>query len=323
MCDIGQNEKDSQFSKNLSFSENIELSLAIFKKVVDEISFFQPQVCIVATEPLLYSQIISATEYVKEKGLKLSITTNGFLLNKYAEYLFKAGLDDLWISLDGNRGLNDFIRGIKGSFDRAIQGIRLINDLKERMKSQKPKIYINFTISDLNCDHLVDFAKEMKNEKVNNINFSHLNFVTEAMAKKHNETLGDFCKSTPSSISKVNPQKVDIGILESQIKEIKTLFSRGGVSFTPDLKDKTSLYDYYCRHDIPVGKKRCLVPWTITSVQPNGDAILLTRCLNYVVGNVIKEDFLEIWEGQGYQSFRKELWKNKYFPVCTRCCGML
>lgn len=278
MCDIGQNEKDSQFSKNLSFSENIELSLAIFKKVVDEISFFQPQVCIVATEPLLYSQIISATEYVKEKGLKLSITTNGFLLNKYAEYLFKAGLDDLWISLDGNRGLNDFIRGIKGSFDRAIQGIRLINDLKERMKSQKPKIYINFTISDLNCNHLVDFAKEMKNEKVNNINFSHLNFVTEAMAKKHNETFGDFCKSTPSSISKVNPQKVDIGILESQIKEIKTLFSRGGVSFTPDLKDKTSLYDYYCRHDIPVGKKRCLVPWTITSVQPNGDAILLTLC---------------------------------------------
>jgi MoaA/NifB/PqqE/SkfB family radical SAM enzyme len=323
MCDIGQGQRDRQLSKNLCFSEGIELPLPTFKKVVDEVTFFQPLVCIVATEPLLYSQIVSGMKYVKDKGLRLSVTTNGFLLNKYAESLFQIEVDDLWISLDGTRQLNDVIRGVKGSFDRAIEGIRLINVLKERMESRKPKIHINFTISDLNYNHLVDFAKEMKNEKVHDIQFSHLNFVTEEMAQRHNERFGYFCKSTPSSMSKVNLTKIDIRRLESQIREVKMLFAKGGISFTPDLKDEVSLHDYYFRPHVPIGKKRCLVPWTVASIQPNGDAILLMRCFNYVVGNVTKQHFLEIWRGEEYRSFRKELWESRHFPACTRCCGIL
>lgn len=323
MCDVGQKRENFQFAKNLCFSQNIELPLSIFKQIIDEIAPFQPEVCIVATEPLMYSEIVSASKYTKEKKLKLSITTNGLLLKKYAESLVEMGLDDLWISLDGTRELNDSVRGVRGAFDCTIQGLRLIQSLKGEMKCQKPSIHVNFTISDLNLNNLVAFAKEMVDERIDSINFSHLNFVTEEIAKKHNQKFGDFCQSTPSSIDKVNLQKMDVAALERQVKEVKKLFSKEVVSFTPDLKDKTSLYDYYFRPDVSLGKRRCLVPWTITSVQPNGDTILLTRCFNYVVGNVMKQHLLDIWEGTGYESFRKELWKNKYFPACTRCCGML
>jgi MoaA/NifB/PqqE/SkfB family radical SAM enzyme len=125
MCDIGQREKDFQFAKNLCISQEIELPLSVFRKVIDEVLFFMPSVSIVATEPLLYSEIISASRYVKERGLNLSITTNSLLLKKYVEPLLGIGLDDLWISLDGTRELNDSIRGVQGSFDNAIRGIRL------------------------------------------------------------------------------------------------------------------------------------------------------------------------------------------------------
>jgi len=323
MCDIGQKKRDLQFAKNLCLSQNVELSLPIFRKVIDEISFFQPQVCIVATEPLIYSEIISASKYVKEKGLNLSITTNGLLLKRYAESLLKIGLDDLWVSLDGTLELHDFIRGVEGAFTNAIQGIKLINNFKREMNIKKPNIHINFTISDLNCNNLFDFKNEMMKEKVNSINFSHLNFVTEEMAKSHNNQFGHFCMATPASIGRVDPQKVNLVSLEEQIKKITASFFKNTISFTPDLQDRTSLHDYYFRPDLPMGKKRCLVPWTIASIQPNGDMIVLTRCFNYVVGNVTRQDFLEIWEGESYQHFRKQLWRSKYFPACTRCCGIL
>jgi MoaA/NifB/PqqE/SkfB family radical SAM enzyme len=323
MCDIGQREKDFQFAKNLCISQDIELPLSVFRRVVDEVLFFRPSVSIVATEPLLYSDILSASRYVKERGLSLSITTNGLLLKKYIEPLLRIGLDDLWISLDGTRELNDSIRGVQGSFDNAIRGIRLTHSLKKEMKSKKPTIHINFTISDLNCHNLLDFAKEMIEEKVDSINFSHLNFVTEEMAKKHNDQFGLFCKTTLSSVKGVNPQKIDFENLHGQIKEILKRFPKGGVTFTPDLQDKRLLGDYYLRPDLRVGKKRCLVPWTTASVQPNGDMVVLSRCFNYIVGNLMKEHFLEIWGGQRYQSFRRKLSENEYFPACTRCCGIL
>jgi sulfatase maturation enzyme AslB (radical SAM superfamily) len=232
-------------------------------------------------------------------------------------------LDDLWISLDGTRELNDLIRGVHGSFDKTIQGIRRLTMVKQEMKSPKPNLHVNFTISDLNCNHLVDFLKEMQNEGINHINFSHLNYVTEEMARRHNEKFGNVCQATPSSISKVNPQHIDIGALEKEIREVKKRSTEGGVGFTPDFADRTSLYNYYFKPDVPAGKNRCLVPWTVSSIQPNGDVILLTRCFNYVTGNVMKQDVLEIWRGEKYRLFRTELLKNKYFPACTRCCGML
>lgn len=323
MCDIGQREKDFQFAKNLCISQEIELPLSVFRKVIDEVLFFMPSVSIVATEPLLYSEIISASRYVKERGLNLSITTNGLLLKKYVEPLLEIGLDDLWISLDGTRELNDSIRGVQGSFDNAIRGIRLSHYFKKEMKSKKPNIHINFTISDLNCHILLDFAKEMIEEKVDSINFSHLNFVTGEMAKRHNDQFGLFCKTTPSSVREVNPRKIDFESLHEQIKEILRLFPKGKVTFTPHLRNKRLLCDYYLRPDLRVGKKRCLVPWTTASIQPNGDMVVLSRCFNYVLGNLMRQNFLEIWECQRYQSFRRKLWENKYFPACTRCCGIL
>lgn len=323
MCDIGQREKDFQFAKNLCISQEIELPLSVFRKVIDEVLFFMPSVSIVATEPLLYSEIISASRYVKERGLNLSITTNSLLLKKYVEPLLGIGLDDLWISLDGTRELNDSIRGVQGSFDNAIRGIRLTHFFKKEMKSKKPNIHINFTISDLNCHDLLDFVKEMIEEKVDSINFSHLNFVTGEMADRHNDQFGFFCKTTPSSVRGVNPRKIDFETLHEQIKEILKLFPKGKVTFTPDLQNERLLCDYYLRPDLRVGKKRCLVPWTTASIQPNGDMVVLSRCFNYVLGNLMKQNFLEIWEGQRYESFRRKLWENKYFPACTRCCGIL
>jgi len=323
MCDVGQKEKEFQFAKNLSLSENVELSLPLFKKVVDEVSPFHPSIAFVATEPLLYGQVVSASQYVKRKGLTLSITTNGFLLEKVAEQFVEMGLDDLWVSLDGMRPLHDSIRGVPGSYGKALEGIRRIQLLKRETISEKPRLHINYTISDLNSTGLYEFAGALLHEEVDSIQFSHLNFITEEMAKRHNDRFGQDWKSTPGSVSSVHPEWIDINGLFEQVKKTETSFSRDKISFVPALRDREALFNYYFRPDLPVGKKRCLVPWTSASIQPNGDMIILARCFNYVVGNIMDQSLLEIWEGERYESFRKALWRNRSFPACTRCCGIL
>jgi len=67
----------------------------------------------------------------------------------------------------------------------------------------------------------------------------------------------------------------------------------------------------------------CYIPWFVMEILSNGDAIPLTRCFNLKLGNIYENSISEIWNGESYRKLRKELIKNKRFPVCTRCRGIL
>lgn len=76
-------------------------------------------------EPLLYPRIDELIEHAHQNKLTTTISTNAILLTKeMAVRLKKNGLKFVQVSLDGsNSEVNDSIRG-KGSFDKALLGIR-------------------------------------------------------------------------------------------------------------------------------------------------------------------------------------------------------
>lgn len=145
------------------------MSIEVGKKAVDflvkksgnmktlEIDFF-------GGEPLMamdtVKEIISyakSLEESKNKKFHFTITTNALLLNDSVIQFLHEHMDNIVLSLDGRKEVNDFIR-IKadgsGSYDKIISNIKKIVALRER---DRKEYYVRGTFTKYN----LDFAKDV------------------------------------------------------------------------------------------------------------------------------------------------------------------
>jgi MoaA/NifB/PqqE/SkfB family radical SAM enzyme len=96
-------------------------------------------------EPFLWCdqeyKLDDVVKYAREKGfLTTVIYTNG-------TYPLETSADTVFISLDGLKRTNDFIRG--NVFEKIMQNIN---------ESKHPSLYINFTINNFNKNEIIDFC---------------------------------------------------------------------------------------------------------------------------------------------------------------------
>ena len=81
-------------------------------------------------EPLLYRDITGLLKFLATEGLGILIETNGVLLDRsMVELLKDCKVDQISISLDAaTEALHDEIRGVRGSFRKAVKRLRLLSD---------------------------------------------------------------------------------------------------------------------------------------------------------------------------------------------------
>ncbi|MCK5475604.1 MAG: radical SAM protein [Candidatus Pacebacteria bacterium] len=322
MCDVGQKVTSSQFYQHMIGSgENRELSMEKLKELVDEVKEFNPLIAVISTEPLLYRDLFKFSKYVVDNGLEIQITTNGLLLENFASDIIQSGIQNLYISIDGPPAVHNEIRGVPGIFEKAIAGIKKIQELKKETNSNFPRLFVNYTISPLNYWTLYDFLEEVKSLELDNIVFSHLNFVNGEMAEKHNRLYKTILgEATSSCVSMIDPTKIKIDVLAEQIKLVKEKYGKL-CSFSPDL-DINQLYDFYNVPEKIIAQKRCIVMWNSTQIMADGSVIPMTRCFKICLGNINDNDFKEIWNGAKMKTFRRKMKKIKLTPACTRCCAV-
>jgi SynChlorMet cassette radical SAM/SPASM protein ScmF len=80
-------------------------------------------------EPLLHPDFIRMVDLLREKGIQLTLETNGTLLTRSLVQSLKdnSTLSSISVSLDGAKSeTHDSFRGVKGSFEKAVQGIRYL-----------------------------------------------------------------------------------------------------------------------------------------------------------------------------------------------------
>jgi Fe-coproporphyrin III synthase len=310
MCDFGQQKVGNIFYNNLKTSE---LSLAKLKELIDEVKHFNPLIAINAAEPLLYKDIRELCKYIVDSGLEVQITTNGYLLENFAQDFVNIGVQRIWVSLDGPADVHGVIRGVDDCFLKATAGLKRIQELK---KGKYPRLFTAFTVSDYNYSKISDFLESVKDIDFESIVVAHMNFITSEMARIHNEKYGSICKATVMSVEEVSPFKIDIDVLYKQLEAAK-----GKVHFLPEL-NYNQLNDFYNHPEIFIGSARCQVPWVAVQVLASGNLIPLSRCYNFDLGNINEEKFLNLWNGPKMRNLRKLLKKQGTFPACSRCCGI-
>ena len=332
MCDVGQNV-DSQFYRNMV--REPELTVEQWKFFIDDLCGVyskesRPCIAITSTEPLMYKGLFDVIKYAKEKNFKVQLTTNGLLLPKYYKEVIESGVDDLWVSIDGPREVHNEIRGNPHVYDNAINGLKLIKSDEQYKILKLPNIYLNYTITDKNYLFLEKFIFDIIwHEEIpfKSVCYSHLNFVTQNMSSRSNQQYGDICVSTPTCISGIDfsvfTRRVAdlLSVQTSSILKIYTEFA----SFSPNIVKSEDIYNFYNHPEKYISNHtQCTTPWRAAQIFCNGDVGVSTRCFNLSFGNITKESFSDIWNGERINSFRKSLSKteNGSFPACTRCCSV-
>lgn len=113
-----------------------ELTFQQIKNTIDDLAEMKiPMIIFTGGEPLLRKEFFEIAKYVKEKGLKAVISTNGTTITpKVAKKLKEVGILYVGVSLDaGSEKKHDKFRGMRGSFKKALRGA--INSKKAGIKS--------------------------------------------------------------------------------------------------------------------------------------------------------------------------------------------
>ncbi len=165
-----------------------ELSTAEAKAMIDDLAAFgAPVLLFSGGEPTMRRDLVELMHYAKSAGMRVVISTNGTLITEErARQYAEVGLSYVGVSLDGGKETHDAFRGIPGSFDRSIEGIR--NSLAAGIK-----VGLRMTVNRRNWLDIPEIFDVMEKEGVPRACFYHLVYAgrgSELMAEdlSHEQT---------------------------------------------------------------------------------------------------------------------------------------
>jgi len=334
MCDIGRSNADPEQGGSSPLVQSIcageeEMGLDDWLTLINDLSRFSPKplILLTGTEPFMYPEILKIIETIVEKKLSLHITTNGTLLSGYARRLVDLCLSpfgiDVTVSLDDLGEAHDRIRGVTGTFNRAIEGIRAIVNAREEKKQLFPLINITCTISSYNFERLEPFVDWFMEQKipVESITFNHLWFKDAAHVTQHKQFFGGQASVAEVNTGGVDRSAIDMAAVYRQLQHIKKKCAGTSLRIhqEPDLplQDLLLYYKEPCRF---VSYDRCSAAWRNISITPKGNIILSPLCFLPALGNVKRQSFSSLWNSKAFREVRCKLKKARAYPVCSRCC---
>ena len=295
-----------------------ELTLEERLHVIDEMDKnYVASLAISGGEPLMHPDFWKVAEYAHQKGIYLSVATNGTLIDEEtAARLHEVGVDYVEISVDSvDPETHDTFRGGKGLWDKAVQGI------KNCVATGKLDVGMASTITRRNfgeLDALIDLATSLK---VNS--FYAFNYIPAGRGKSIEEE-----DLTPEMREEML-HKLHTALLDD--KKVDTFstctqYGRYCIENAPDDKIIVNHYGAFkgqqakmlCEYIGGCGAGRLYC-----ALQPNG---LVTPCvfIPKVVGDLRKQSLNEVWhESEVMQQLRDRTLLEEHCVSCKNrtICG--
>ncbi|MFX0135451.1 MAG: radical SAM protein, partial [Candidatus Hodarchaeota archaeon] len=255
-----------------------------------------------AGEPFANLNFLKISKNLKEKGLILAATTNGYFLDKLtAKKLVEMRFNHLVVSLHSGEEQN-YMELQGGNFNKIIDNLKCLIEIREKKGFNKPLVSINTLIFSLNQHTILPLIKKMKEIKVDEINIVHY----YASRNKLNHKASFYN----------DPEKANLFL-----KEIYGYANSLNFKLTPE---NPSFLDFSININISSDSHICENPWK--EIKFKGcvefenshyitvcNRILLFR-LNY---KEFEGDFInDIWNHEIIRYFRKNLMNN---PICQFC----
>ena len=137
--------------------------------VIDDLAAFgAPVLLFSGGEPFARPDIRTLAAYAKEKGLRVTFSTNGTLIDDAtADWLRDLGVAYVGISIDGTEAIHDAFRRRPGAYQLALDAIR-------RLRARNVKVGLRVTMTRDNVRAIPDLFNLMRAERVPRICLYHL-----------------------------------------------------------------------------------------------------------------------------------------------------
>ena len=297
------------------------LPLETWKMFIDEIAPARPVTYIWGGEPFLYPDLIPLARYMVEKGLYVSVNTNGTLLERHAEEIVRDRWSTVFVSLDAFRDVNDGMRG-KGSYDKIIAGFRALNREKEKRGTQFPLLGVVTTVTSRNYQYLTELAEASREYNLALHIFNLGTYTNDAIVAAQRRFMKERLDTDIDCLEGYNTG-YNLGIDAEKLHDIlRTLHGTdyGHPMITVPVLNPEKTGVYYSQLEVPV-RNHCIVPWCQVNVNYNGDVHFCADYPDYILGNITERPFREIYNGDRANRFRKTLrsCEGGMAPGCLRC----
>jgi len=157
----------------ISKHEQSSFDFQLFRELIDELKpKLQHVILYFQGEPFLNNQFIKFIQYAHDAGIYTSTSTNGQFLNKkIAQEIVLSGLDKIIVSIDGSTQQVYETYRIGGSLQKALNGIKLLVELKRTLKSITPLIEIQFLVLKTNEHQMSEMKQLTKFLKADRLSF--------------------------------------------------------------------------------------------------------------------------------------------------------
>jgi MoaA/NifB/PqqE/SkfB family radical SAM enzyme len=314
---------------------NRQMTLSDYKRILDEVEPWSPIISLFGGEPLLYPDILPLVRDIKRRGLTCTVITNGGKLEAYARDFVDAGIDSIAVSIDGPPDVHNQIRGKSDAYDKVAAGVRAVDRWRRELKRPMPMTIAILPITELNLDAIPAAIEALRELPLDTINVGLRWFVPKDVGAEYESVMketfgvsGDswkgfvFDPATMNGTPTKTRQMTDLVKLLKTLKRRRFLDSARGkawTSFVPDVApDKVP--EYFTDFSKTFGHDLCPVAWYFAQIEPDGDVTFCGDFPDYILGNVRKQTFTEVWTGEKAQRFREKLAKEP-LPICNRCCG--
>ena len=137
--------------------------------VIDDLAGFKvPVILFSGGEPFARPDIRSLAEYAKSKGLRVTFSTNGTLIDdNLADWIRDLGVSYVGISIDGTEKIHDEFRRREGAYRLSLDAIR-------RLRERGVKVGLRVTMTRANVAAIPSIFEMMRAEKVPRICLYHL-----------------------------------------------------------------------------------------------------------------------------------------------------
>ena len=282
-------------------------------------------------EPTVHPHFREIAQGLSDAGMKLEMTTNGSLFN---ESLVKDVAHCNWknviFSFDGiTKETFEKIRR-RADFKKTLEGIKRF---KDGIENKDTFFAVNFTLLRSNLHEIVDSVDFWEDFGVD-----HLGFIAMVL-RDENKELQEECLNHDLVELKTELELAARRVVE---KQYKITLSSAAYSSWMDLKDIYPAHfmeslvksnnrnartpfnarTYYQNGHFPGMSVNCRSPFKFARIDYNGNVEL---CYQFTVGNIYKNEFLDIWYGKEAQKVRdlvrsdpKVCYSCDYFRFCIK-----
>jgi MoaA/NifB/PqqE/SkfB family radical SAM enzyme len=275
-------------------------------------------------EPLVHTRTIAWIAEAKALGARVEMITNGTLLDEgRARALIAAGLDLLWVSIDGARPESYADVRLGAELPTVLANLERLCSLRPGGHFPKPEIGVAFVAMKRNIADLPEVLKVAKHLGARHFSVSNVVPVTEELQDEvlYTKTLRAVTYMGTRRVPRLVLPKMDFTELTRD-----ALFAAFDSGFRVNYAGNewsgaNDVCTYIESGSLSVGWNGDVSPcWPLLHSHQSYLHGKIRTSRRHVIGNVRERDLLDLWLDPAYIAYRQRV-HNFVFPPCTFCGG--